>query len=153
MTTLAPGRLAARRLGTRRQVSLLLAVDVLAIAIIVVGALCAAAVESTDTALGWFVVSMLGLGISGIAHGTWISGQRRAVRSALLRLPAQVRPVIGRAAESTTPAGPVSALVAVPRSLRYHRPDCALAAGRELVNLSLDDETLAARYPCEVCQP
>jgi hypothetical protein len=153
VTTLAPGRLAARRLGTRRQVALLLAVDVVAIAIILIGAERAAAVESTDTALGWFVVSMIGLGVSGLAHGTWISGQRRAVRSAVLRLPAQVRPVVGRAAESITPPGAATALVAVPRSLRYHRADCALAHGRELVNLSADDETLAARYPCEVCQP
>jgi hypothetical protein len=137
-------------LWTRRQVGTLLATDVVAVVVILLGAWQCAQAPDDDPALGWFSVSLLGLGLSGLVHGRWIARNRRTVRSSVARLPKEVRSMVG---SSEPIVSDVVDLVAVPGSMRYHRRDCALAAGREVVALSLEDETLSARYACEVCRP
>jgi hypothetical protein len=149
MTTASAPGLA---LWTRRQVGTLLAVDVVAVAVILLGAWQCAQAPDDDPALGWFSVSLLGLALSGLAHGSWIARNRRTVRSAVAHLPTDVRLVV-TASAPTGRADDVSEIVAVSGSLRYHRRECALATGREVVALSAEDETLAARYACEVCRP
>lgn len=139
-------------LWTRRQVATVLAADVAALAVMLFGAWRAAAAQNTQPALRWLIVAILGLGISGFAQAGWIARNRQAVRFTVAGLPAQVRVAL-QSNVAVTSAEQADGFAAVQNSMRYHRAACAFVAGREVIALPAQDETLAARYPCEVCCP
>lgn len=111
----------------------------------------------------WLVVGIAGVIALGTVNGLWLLAGRRAVgeRSALVHagieelLPALSRtpamsPAVAPVTSVATDMAPEGALVTVAGGTRYHRSDCQLVVGKDLVRGA---EVLAARTPCGVCAP
>lgn len=100
----------------------------------------------------------LGIGavlLSGALNGLFLMGARRAV--------AVRRAALYRTASLATPASPPPGAMSGPRRgpkfaaapamSRYHRPTCALAAGKPLRLEERGDHETAGRRPCGICRP
>ena len=135
---------------TREQVSTVAVVDLLMLASIATCAWFASDAKTTTAALSWLVVALLALGLSGLTHAMFLLRCRRGIALAVQRvLDPDELPI--PASEST--AGAPHRLVALVSSTRYHRPDCAFVAGRDVEEVLLDEHERQWRTPCEVCTP
>jgi hypothetical protein len=99
---------------------------------------------------GWVVVAVIGVVVSAVSNAWWLLSARQAVHQ-------RAREFVARA-ESLPPVHPPtseeSALMWVPGTVRYHRPECLLVAGKtEAVAASSADHEAAGRRRCEVCKP
>jgi len=112
--------------------------------------------------------AVAGLLLSGLGNATWLLRGRRAVgerRRTLLPDPAaqvqRVRQARGSVPAPVLPpnsgAAPVIAaevFLAGPDMERFHRPNCALAAGRSgWTTMTRQEHMAAGRKPCGVCDP
>jgi hypothetical protein len=100
-------------------------------------------------------IAILSLVIAGAANAWLLVTGRRAVgmrRRALLGEPA-LTPSRRGPAPTAVLAGSADAFVADPELTRYHRPDCALAAGRGWAASSRATHERAGRVACGVCRP
>ncbi|MGP0032697.1 MAG: hypothetical protein ACLPVF_19610 [Acidimicrobiales bacterium] len=128
--------------------------------------------------IGPLDAAVAGVLLSGLGNVMWLLRGRRAVgerRRALL--PDAIPDAIGDSIEAAI-SGPVGAVRKVsgdvggaePRLitekmetgelfvsgeglLRYHRPDCALAADRRWAGATRSEQEAAGRLPCGVCRP
>jgi hypothetical protein len=123
---------------------------------------------SLNQQIGPMDAAVAGLVVSGFGNATWLLRGRRAIgerRRALLPDPiAQVQrarlareqsptPVVG-VLGTITPAEGAETFLAGPDLERYHRPTCALAAGRAgWTTMTRQEHVAAGRNPCGVCQP
>ncbi len=119
---------------------------------------------SLNQQIGPTDVAVAGLLLSGLGNATWLLRGRRAVgerRRVLLPNPlAQVessrvaRVVTSTSAVQSTPSdAPTEVFLAGPGMELFHRPTCALAAGRSGWTTMTRQEHLAGgRKPCGVCQ-
>jgi hypothetical protein len=114
--------------------------------------------------------AMAGLLLAGVGNLAWLLHGRRALgerRRALLAdvtlggldqpAPVGTRRRLGSASRTMTPvasAADESLFVAGEGMERFHRPDCALAAGRTgWSTLPRQEHEAAGRRPCGVCHP
>ncbi len=98
--------------------------------------------------LTWLNVSLVGLGVSGVANGAWLVRGRQAVgmaRSALLQDRAEVWP--------PPQPGPDDRPVTGPGMTRFHRAACPLAAGKVVSPARRAEHERRGLVPCEVCAP
>jgi hypothetical protein len=132
----------------------LLITDCFGLLLILMGWWQAAGVGSVRTGLAWFNLCLAGLVVAGVGNGLWLLRARQAVTLARVSVLGQPRPV----EVTTVPAfGPSenghAVLVAAPGLLRFHRPGCALVAGKQVGVASRVAHERAGRMPCEVCEP
>ena len=100
--------------------------------------------------LAWFVVCLTGLGVAGVTNGIWLLRGQRAVTAARVEMAAGLRARRERAVPVATNG---SGYVAAPATARYHRPGCALVAGRAVEAAGRAGHEVAGRRPCEACRP
>ena len=133
----------------RRVVGGLIATDVVALALIVVGWFVASG-SSRRSQVPGINLAIGALALSALAHGLWISRARRAVGTYRVRvLPAALVAERPRALAPRTEADPVaSAEMAL-----YHRPGCLLVVGKPVSRQPRRGHEAAGRRPCGVCQP
>jgi hypothetical protein len=104
-----------------------------------------------------------GLLVAGLGNATWLLRGRRALgerrRTLLGDGPAAVQPSVRRVQEARPvsderPSDSGELYVAGAGLERFHRSDCALAAGREgWQAMTRQGHQTAGRRPCDVCQP
>ena len=101
--------------------------------------------------LAWFVVSLVGLGVSGATNGIWLLRGQRAVTDARtgMAVALTARRKLAAAPAATNGHG----LVTVPATARYHRAGCALVSGRAIEEAGRSAHEAAGRRPCEACCP
>jgi hypothetical protein len=100
----------------------------------------------------------LGIGavlVSGAVNGLFLMGARRAVtlrRALLFRTASLANPI---SPGPVAAGGPQRApkFAAGPAMTRYHRPTCALAAGKPVELERRSDHEAAGRRPCGICRP
>ena len=101
--------------------------------------------------LAWFVVTLVGLGVSGATNGIWLLRGARAVTGARTGM------AVALAARHDAAHAPVSTnghgLLTVPATARYHRAGCALVSGRAVEEAGRTVHEAAGRQPCEACCP
>jgi hypothetical protein len=100
-------------------------------------------------------IAMLSLVVAGAANAWLLIAGRRSIgmrRRALLGEPAGVAGRV-QTAPSVALAGAVDSFVADPALSRYHRSDCALAAGRGWAAWPRAAHERAGRAACGVCRP
>jgi hypothetical protein len=101
----------------------------------------------------WFEVGLGGLALMAIAEAVWFLRGRRAV--GIVR--ALIVPGLLDPDESAADARPVASaqrgLVAGAGMSRFHRPECAFVAGRDLGARPRAEHVHAGLRPCEVCEP
>lgn len=106
----------------------------------------------------------LGIGavlLSGALNGLFLMGARRAVavrraalyRTASLATPASPATPASRAPGAMSGPRPAPKFAATPAMTRYHRPTCALAAGKPLRLEARREHETAGRRPCGICRP
>ena len=105
-----------------------------------------------------------GLVLSGLGNAMWLMRGRRVLgerRRALLPDPVlaaagpvgALRKVSGVPDVGGAATGDPGVFVAGEGMVRFHRPDCALAAGRGWAAASRGDHENLGRLPCGVCRP
>lgn len=101
-------------------------------------------------------VAVAALVASGCVNMAWLLRGRRAVglryRELFGRLGAEVDATPPPSVTTTADADSAS-LIAGDGLIRYHRPGCALAAGRDWPSATRADHEQAGRQPCGVCRP
>lgn len=95
--------------------------------------------------LRWLCLGVAGLILGGVASAVFFMRGRMAVGAARVDLLPDV-PAVGAKAPVADEAGPV---VSGPGMTRYHRPSCAMVAGREVSAV----RAMRGRHACEVCEP
>ena len=124
---------------------------------------------SFNRQIGPLDAAVAGVVVSGLGNAVWLLRGRRALgerRRALLADPVVAVDTDGpgavRRVSSSAGAGPAGAassdaaaeaLVAGEGLLRFHRPDCVLAAGRDWTGATREQHEDAGRSPCGVCRP
>jgi hypothetical protein len=109
-----------------------------------------------DAALAGLLLSGIG-NLAWLLHGRRALGERRLmllpdVADALSNEQAPAEPVV--LAGSSSPASQDAVFLAGAGMERYHRPDCALAAGRAgWMTATRTEHEDAGRRPCGVCRP
>jgi hypothetical protein len=114
--------------------------------------------------LAWMSAAIGGTILAGTGASFWFVSGYRAVqsrRSGLAQHPVALLAAEARARQGSAGEGQVaeetaaqqSALVSAPQLTRYHRPDCALVAGRTTTAASRATHERAGRTPCGVCAP
>jgi hypothetical protein len=107
---------------------------------------------SSDEQTSSLNVAILGVLLAGGGQLCWVLDGRRTVgrrRRGLLKDSDGVESVSPAAEVSRTPAEPWLA----GGDRYYHRPDCALASGRELQRATRGEHENAGRSACGVCAP
>jgi hypothetical protein len=104
----------------------------------------------TDAAIG-------GLVLAGLGNAMWLLRGRRTLgerRRALLPDVVVVAEPVGRVTRvsGVSEARPDELLVAGVGMELFHRPDCALAAGRGWTTMTRAEHEAAGRHPCGVCR-
>jgi hypothetical protein len=162
------------------QVLGLMVVNVIGLTLVFAGWWWAAGTAKAGTQVAGLNLSVLGLVLSGGANGLWLTRQRRVVTLARGRVERMARAVVlsngsrlpvrsgveqrstnGNHVAVTAPADrrqregldTPQGLFASPAMSYYHRPDCLLAAGKQLDAADEAAHVAAGRRPCEVCQP
>jgi hypothetical protein len=113
-----------------------------------------------DAALAGLLLAGVG-NLAWLVHGRRALGERRRLLlpdvtpDGLNQLPSVgTRRRLGSASETLAPVAEESLFVAGEGMERFHRPDCALAAGRTGWSaLSRHEHETAGRRPCGVCRP
>ena len=101
----------------------------------------------------WLNVGVIGVIAAAFAAALWVRGGRRAVRRRQAAVLAGLAPA-GSESDALAVMGDDAVLpVATDRCRRYHRPGCALAAGRGAMPARRDEHEAAGRLACEVCHP
>jgi hypothetical protein len=121
---------------------------------------------SFDKQIGPLDAAVAGLVLAGLGNVMWLMRGRRVLgerRRALLPDPVMavasagtVRRVSGDAGGAAAVAGDgaeAGLLVAGAGMVRFHRPDCALAAGRGWSGATRTEHEGLGRQPCGVCRP
>lgn len=109
--------------------------------------------------LPWVALAGAGALIAGLSNASWLVAGRRTVaeRQAAIfgaRLPVLVaRLSPGAGVEVAAKAESSSDLVATQTMLRYHRPWCPLADGKNVVAATRTEHERCGRIPCEACRP
>jgi len=106
------------------------------------------------TSLTWFCVSLAGLLIAGVANAMWLLRIFVAigpVRDVDVVPGPRVSPVAVQA--RGTSRGNTGLLVSGDGMSRYHRADCALAAGKRTSVAGRAAHERAGRAACAVCDP
>ena len=102
--------------------------------------------------LAWFVVTLVGLGVSGATNGIWLLRGQRAVTGARTEMAvALTARRAGSAPVASNGHGLVT--VAAASTARYHRAGCALVSGRAVEEAGRSTHEAAGRRPCEACCP
>jgi hypothetical protein len=135
-------------------VVLLYSLQILGFGLLVASAWATTVSDDVSTRVAWVNLGVVGLLVSGTGTAFWLMAGRRAVgtRRAWLLVVSDVDAApeyAPRPADRATPAG----LVAVADGTRYHRADCALVAGKAVVEQARTRHTRAGRQPCGVCRP
>ena len=103
--------------------------------------------------LAWLNVGVIGVIAAAFGAALWVRGGRRAVRRRRAALLAGLAPAGSDAAELPVLTDVAVLPVATDRCRRYHRPGCALAAGRAATPAPREEHEAAGRAACEVCHP
>jgi hypothetical protein len=112
----------------------------------------------------WLDLGVAGVLLLGVGNAQWVLRGRRAVGDRRARLLPLGGEPIGEPAGGLTPgAGTAGAPPMAPRRAegvvagaamtRYHRPDCELVAGKEVVTAGRNEHAAQGRRPCAVCEP
>lgn len=99
---------------------------------------------------GWLTVGTAGVVVLGAGNLAWLLAGWRAVTLERRRVCALVP---ATPAAPAAPAEVVGELVAARSMTRFHRPDCALVAGKRVRHYALATHEARGRRPCDVCQP
>ena len=97
-------------------------------------------------------LAVAGLVIAGYAQAAWLLRGRRAVGLRSRRL-LVVQPGKGARLPANRQSGDGARLVAGPRLVYFHRPDCALTEGRRWPAAPAAEHVAQGRSPCGVCRP
>lgn len=106
---------------------------------------------SGTRAITWIDVAVLAVVAGGLGNARWLLQGRRALaarRRAELPTAEQLR-----ALRRPAPACDDDVRVAVPGTLRHHRPTCAAVAGKPVETLPPAEHEAAGRSPCGLCAP
>lgn len=107
--------------------------------------------RTTQQALGWLLLPLAGLGLSGEAHGIWLAVNRQLIRGASAVVTELLEGLSDRPTDRAANEDVVTFL-AVKGSPRFHRPACAFVQGREVIRLRSRD-AVSKHEACEVCLP
>ena len=114
----------------------------------------ASGVGRVDRQIGWIVLGIVGLIVTGIGNFFWLLAGRRTValrRAQVLATMESDDGPLAAASERVAAAAEPSTLVAVKGSRRYHRPACLVVNGKAVHRVS--DAEVARLQPCEMCGP
>jgi predicted Co/Zn/Cd cation transporter (cation efflux family) len=125
-----------------------------------VGAVVVAAIGAHSEKLfhsqySWGVLAVIGMMVGSYAQVIWVLRGRRIVGErieVLLRTPNEEQAGITTRLVGTDIEGARSLVAPIGSSL-FHRPDCVLSVGRDVVADTRSDHEGAGRMPCGVCQP
>jgi hypothetical protein len=132
----------------------LIIADGLGLILVLVGWWQAAGVGSVHAGIAWLNLCLAGLVVAAVGNGLWLLRARQAVGLARMRVLGAPRPVGVSSDRVYRPSDNGHAvLVAVPGLLRFHRPGCALVAGKQVRVASRVAHERAGRQACEVCEP
>lgn len=106
---------------------------------------------TTDQALAWFNLGVLGVGIAGVANALWIFRGRRAVGLARSALFAPW--TTGDATAALHAVDDDGQRLGLRSSDRFHRPGCPMVAGKQVQGGSWEGFVESGRTACEICQP
>lgn len=111
-----------------------------------------------DEQLNWLNVGIAGLIVVGATNALHVLRARRMVTCMQATLLAQVprftaKPVRAREVRSVSDLSPAGVVVAAEGMSHYHRPGCALAAGKSTRRGSAAEFEQAGLIRCEVCEP
>lgn len=98
-------------------------------------------------------VSFAGVVLAIAANGFFLARGRQTVRLAMPVALAGTSRSIRRSAPISTSNGSAPWFVSVPGTRRYHRPGCALVAGKAAQEATVGHFAGTGRVPCEVCGP
>jgi hypothetical protein len=132
----------------------LLVADGVGLVLILVGWWQAAGVGSVQSGLAWLNLCLAGLVVAAVGNGLWLLRARQAVSLARVSVLGVAHPVEVAMRPMYAPSENGHArLAAVPGLLRFHRPGCALVAGKQVRVASRVAHERAGRQGCEVCEP
>lgn len=115
-------------------------------------------------AVNYTIVGIAGVVLQGCGNIVWLMRGRRVIGQRRVQTIAQLELLVGLdadAAPSAAPAGSATRgqprtgadLVTVPGTSRFHREDCQLVTGKDVVPARLADHLAAGRQACGVCEP
>jgi hypothetical protein len=136
-----------------------LAIGAAGVAVVVSWYICSGD-DSFNRQIGPLDAAVAGLVLAGLGNVLWLLRARRAVgerRRALLGEPRAEVFALGSVGGKEGVAGPVAVesdlFVAGEGMARFHRPGCALAAGRPWSLSTRLEHQDRGRLPCGVCRP
>lgn len=145
------------------QFAAVVAANALALGLALVGWFYSSGKVHADDQIGWLNVSFAGVVLAIGANGFFLARGRQTVR---LAMPVALDRTSGSrgwhapVSDSNGSAAVHSALppssewfVAIAGTQRYHRPECALVAGKATQEATAGHFAGAGRVPCEVCGP
>lgn len=97
------------------------------------------------------VFAVVAVGVVASGGLSWIGKGRRAVRRRHRELMDLVEP--RTAVLKPVAAGAATDVVALAGSSRFHRADCLLVRGKDVLVLSSSADQRRRHIPCEMCQP
>jgi hypothetical protein len=113
--------------------------------------------QTLNAQMGPSEIALGGAIVFGTANVMWIMKGRRALGERIsLNLDRFGGPdVVAQVAPSMGPVSPADTdrIIAVPGTRHFHRPTCYMAANRDWVEGSEEEQRLAGRQPCGVCRP